>query len=455
MFDFVVEVRDSSLARLGQIRPEDLSQQVMDPFNNVGTWTITLPASHPLAPALGTPGAGIVITRIDTHEELFSGPMTTRTVSASSQAPGGAVTFEGVSDTVILADRLAYPDPANPADSQTQAFDVRGGVAETRMHAYVNANIGPGAPVARRDTRLIMGTDGGRGSTPADTQARFDKLGTLLATIAAGENLGFRVIQRGSDLVFETYEVTDRTADIRLDVYNNTLASHKVAIAPPGATRVIAGGDGTGDNRAFVEVTSADSTAAEGAWGRVIEEFLDQRGTVDPAQLTQAGTDELAKVGQAEIAIQAVPTDATPMPFGTAWGLGDLVTVVVDGVELTSIVTGYVLKADKDGTRIGALIGDPSGFTADLNGRVTSLEGRVSSLERTAESSAITGEVRLWAGTGAPDGWHLADGTALSRTGEAALYAVTGTTYGVGDGSTTYNLPNLTAVSGVHYIIKL
>lgn len=53
------------------------------------------------------------------------------------------------------------------------------------------------------------------------------------------------------------------------------------------------------------------------------------------------------------------------------------------------------------------------------------------------------GSVMQYAGSSAPTGWLLADGTAVSRTTYAALYAVIGTTYGVGDNSTTFNLPNL------------
>jgi microcystin-dependent protein len=38
--------------------------------------------------------------------------------------------------------------------------------------------------------------------------------------------------------------------------------------------------------------------------------------------------------------------------------------------------------------------------------------------------------------------WLLCDGSAISRATYAALYAAIGTTYGVGDGSTTFNIPN-------------
>ena len=45
-------------------------------------------------------------------------------------------------------------------------------------------------------------------------------------------------------------------------------------------------------------------------------------------------------------------------------------------------------------------------------------------------------------GTTAPDGYLFADGSAISRTEYAELFEVIGTTYGAGDGSTTFNLPD-------------
>jgi microcystin-dependent protein len=54
-----------------------------------------------------------------------------------------------------------------------------------------------------------------------------------------------------------------------------------------------------------------------------------------------------------------------------------------------------------------------------------------------------TGEVKPFAGTTAPAGYLLCFGQAISRTAYAGLFAVLSTTYGVGDGSTTFNLPDL------------
>ena len=51
--------------------------------------------------------------------------------------------------------------------------------------------------------------------------------------------------------------------------------------------------------------------------------------------------------------------------------------------------------------------------------------------------------VEMYAGATAPSGWLLCDGSAVSRTTYANLFAAIGTTYGTGDGSTTFNLPDL------------
>lgn len=54
-----------------------------------------------------------------------------------------------------------------------------------------------------------------------------------------------------------------------------------------------------------------------------------------------------------------------------------------------------------------------------------------------------TGEITMWGTSSAPTGWLIADGSAVSRSTYSALFGVLSTTYGSGDGSTTFNLPNL------------
>ena len=58
-------------------------------------------------------------------------------------------------------------------------------------------------------------------------------------------------------------------------------------------------------------------------------------------------------------------------------------------------------------------------------------------------SDTPIGAITEWSSNTAPDGWLLCDGSAVSRTNYSELFVVIGTDYGSGDGSTTFNLPNI------------
>ena len=60
-----------------------------------------------------------------------------------------------------------------------------------------------------------------------------------------------------------------------------------------------------------------------------------------------------------------------------------------------------------------------------------------------ADTLMPVGSMLMWTSETLPTGWLLCDGTAVSRTTYEDLYETIGTTYGVGDNSTTFNLPNL------------
>ncbi|WP_411120609.1 siphovirus ReqiPepy6 Gp37-like family protein [Streptomyces sp. x-19] len=380
-------MRNKTLTRVGLIRPEDLSLEVQDTFNNVGTWKLTLATEHPLTDTLRVPGAGLILT--GPQDVLMSGPVTSSEYAATPEDRRGSVVFEGVSDSVILSDMLAWPQPSNPdVTTQTVGHDERTGPAETLMHAYVAANCGPSAPAARRRSALVMGANLGRGPTLSKA-ARFPTLGELLTEIATVAGLGFRIVQRGTQLTFETFAITDRTREVRLDVLAGTLAGQRVSVSTPGATRVIVAGQGEQEDRTFVPVDNAASVGAEADWGRRIERFVDQRNTDDTAELTQAGNEVLADEGFTGTAVQAVPVADSTMEFGVDWGLGDRVSVIAGGQELTAPVTGMIIKAGSDGFQLGTLLGDPGGFdpNAAAADRAQSTEARVSSLERTAEAT--------------------------------------------------------------------
>ena len=99
-----------------------------------------------------------------------------------------------------------------------------------------------------------------------------------------------------------------------------------------------------------------------------------------------------------------------------------------DNVEVTpGIVSGEAMRIDSSGIDV---TGDLN-ITGDYKVNGTNLQ------------TVPTGTVSAFAGSAAPTGYALCDGSAVNRTTQAALFAVIGTTYGIGDGSTTFNLPDL------------
>lgn len=59
------------------------------------------------------------------------------------------------------------------------------------------------------------------------------------------------------------------------------------------------------------------------------------------------------------------------------------------------------------------------------------------------QTTAPVGAVIMWTTNSAPTGWTICDGSAINRTTFSELFAVIGTTFGTGDGSTTFNVPNM------------
>ena len=99
--------------------------------------------------------------------------------------------------------------------------------------------------------------------------------------------------------------------------------------------------------------------------------------------------------------------------------------------EFSNIGTMSGTKADK-------VVGAVSGNIAELDGNGNLVDSGV-----TVATAGVVGAVMAFAMSTSPTGWLETDGTAVSRTTYADLFAAIGTAYGVGDGSTTFNLPDL------------
>lgn len=92
---------------------------------------------------------------------------------------------------------------------------------------------------------------------------------------------------------------------------------------------------------------------------------------------------------------------------------------------------------------MGASVAASGGITGSM---IASGTIAASNLTATAQTFLVpTGSILPYGGSSAPTGYLLCDGSAVSRTTYSSLFAVTGTTFGVGNGTTTFNLPSTTA----------
>ncbi len=113
---------------------------------------------------------------------------------------------------------------------------------------------------------------------------------------------------------------------------------------------------------------------------------------------------------------------------------------IVKGTELdaefNNLVTAVATKAN---SLSPTFTGTPAAPTASAGTNTTQI---ATTAFVTTSFSYFTGAMMMWPTATAPTGFLLCAGTAVSRSTYAALFAVIGTAYGAGDGSTTFNLPN-------------
>ena len=219
---------------------------------------------------------------------------------------------------------------------------------------------------------------------------------------------------------------------------------------------------------------SADNSVARMIWADETNNELKIRNGTNTSFITIGSLNE-TNLG---LALKASPTFTgnVTVPAGTVSSLpvrfsGDTDTgYFKNSADDFSIVTGGTRRAhfDSDGITIRdrkalrlrdtsnsnfVAVQAPSNVTSDVTLTLPSDDGNADDVLQTDGSGNLsfaalpqavpTGSVHMMATTTAPSGYLKCNGAAVSRTTYADLFAIIGTTHGAGDGSSTFNVPDL------------
>jgi microcystin-dependent protein len=213
-------------------------------------------------------------------------------------------------------------------------------------------------------------------------------------------------------------------------------------------------------------ISSANISQLDGA--PFISETLTQKiskATADGIYTTPAQVEQLIQ----QYAVQAVQLSGSGNAFTGSLvpaitsntSLGEPVTVyfpaAITGAATINLGGGATALVDAQGNAFSATNTVPSGASiVQYNTSLSKFQvlglGGIDQVARNAAAAAqnavdnfqgeFTGTIKMWPTATAPNGYLSCAGAAVSRATYAALFAVIGTTFGAGDGSTTFNLPN-------------
>jgi microcystin-dependent protein len=214
-------------------------------------------------------------------------------------------------------------------------------------------------------------------------------------------------------------------------------------------------------NTTNLNLTKPEVGASSDTWGTKVNanfDAVDQLFDAGPAlKVAKGGTGATTSSGaRTNLGLGSIATqnaNAVAITGGTVSGIADL--AVADGGTGASDAAGARTNLGLGALAVLSTVGaseitDGAVGTAELaDGAVTTAkvaDGSITAAKLATgavPSSMPSGAVIPFAGSTEPSGWLFCFGQAISRTTYAELFAAVSTTYGVGDGSTTFNLPDL------------
>jgi microcystin-dependent protein len=383
------------------------------------TCTWTMPGQHPETALIDELATDVICSR--NGNNLFRGRVGGSTDTLAADAD--TVTFTAVDYRAQLGRRLLWPEVIRSFRGADQADIAWQMISDTQALTGGGLGITRGAAAATgvlRDRDYDPGKNLGEALTQlGDLQNGFDW------EIDANRAFNLWHPQRGRSTGLVLYygrDLTDVTRSTNPAQFGNAVYYTGAAATTPVETTV-----GTFDPQI----------------GRWDAQKSDPNLVLQQTVADQAAA-ELAAASSFDAAFSVTMTAGVWDP--TLLWLGDTAQLVIQAGRLNVNLSRRIIQIDvalsDDGGETVTLSVDQA--VPVLTTRLDSYQSRLANLERTVGyiPDAPIGTMFDWPGANPPTLYHWADGTALSRAAYPDLYAVLGTTYGAGDGTTTFNLPD-------------
>lgn len=223
----------------------------------------------------------------------------------------------------------------------------------------------------------------------------------------------------------------DKTSDGMLKVITFTSADEActITISPDDAQKLYFVHNNAGHALTFKQGSSGSTVAIPNGNAKII--FADGAGATNGAVKDFTG---LLDVDLKKLSISGTEVTSTAAELNLLDGSSAGTIVNSKGVVYGSSGEVNATTLQIAGTSITAT-------AAELNfvdGVTSAIQTQIDNIQ-----TVPTGVVSPYAGSSAPSGYLLCFGQAVSRSTYSALFSAIGTTYGVGDGSSTFNLPDL------------
>lgn len=239
----------------------------------------------------------------------------------------------------------------------------------------------------------------------------------------------------------------------------NDIAQAQVNATAAAASAVAAASSASASSVSAAASASSAASAAAALASAFFRDVVYLTSASSPYTVSQSDNGKLFDIDSSGGAITInLPTIAgLTLPFNVAMKLtiaGNNVTINRDGTDtidggttktLIAAGTGIQISADTDGSPDNwtsldfGTIADGAITTPKLADSAVTLAKLAAAV---AEALNPAGAVIAFGGTSAPAGYLACDGSQVSRTTYAALFAAIGTAHGSGDGSTTFHLPS-------------